>query len=465
MRIKEMATIAALCVCAMPMAMDQTPATAQQKAPKPRVAGKKAEKAKADLTLRLEEVKALKAEATEVTKKIGELASSGKLPQDPAGIKLMQDMVEQLKQINERMTKIEGQVADVQAYIDGEKAKPKPDVEKDLSALKRTKVSGYVQTQYRDSDLPGQNDGFRMRRVRLNVNHTIDPQASLKVSFDLASSQFGSSFNEPTESTGQLKDAFITYNFQPELGAAGLTGIMGRQTVPVGYELERSDADNELPERSQYNQLLFSGERSTGIQFRRAFAGGLTAYAGGFNALTFNDPQQRAIPGPPGNRLAVVGGVRYASGNLNAGVSGFFGKRASQFGTAPLANPTNDRRFVYVDGTYTAGKAYVRAEAMFGHDRLPTAAATANNEDHDMTGGHLQAGYFINPKNQINVRYEMFDPNTDSSGDRLTALGVSYLHYLKPNLRLMLAHEMFNDDARTTKEKYGITTLRVQFRF
>lgn len=454
MRIKEMALIAALLLCAAPLAC------AQNKRP---LTGKKAEQAKAELSLRLGEARELKDKATEITKTIGELVSSGKLPQDAQGVQTLQQLVDQLKQINERMTAIEKQVQDVQSFIDGER-KSMPSMEQ-VAAAQKTKFSGSIQTQYRDSDLPGQLDGFRMRETRLGVTHQIDKKTSFKLQVELAGSDFGSTINEPTESTVQMRDAFLTYKFDPDRPANSATAIMGRQPVPLGYDIERSSTEREFPERALYNTTFFPGERSTGIQIRQGLGKNAIVYLGGMNALTFNDPEQRTVQGPPGNRLAALGGIRYTNGGFNGGISGFFGKRASQYGTG-FANPTNDRRFVYLDGAYTVNpKVTVRAEAMMGHDRIPTGAATAGNNARDVSGGQFQVGYSFDAQNQLHFRYETFDPNADKSNDQYSGLNLAFLHYLNPNARITLAHEMIRDEARTTKEKYGITTLRVQFKF
>jgi hypothetical protein len=469
MRIKEMALIAALVASVVPAVAQEattTSATPAKKQVKTKLTQKQLDEAKAKLSLWLGESKTLKEDATNITKKIGELASSGKLPQDAAGVQTLQDLVNQLKGINDRLSIIERAIEDIMGYIEGQKEKL-PFLANDVSNLKRTTFSSSMQTQYRDSDLPGQNDGFAMRETRLGVTHKINDRAKFKLQIELAGSDFGSVVNEPTQSTAQMRDAFLTYDIQP--GPYGTSAIMGRQSLPIGYDIERSSTEREFPERAIYNTTFFPGERSTGIQLRHGLGPNGTVYVGAMNALTYNDPQQRTVQGPPGNRLAVLGGARYLNKKFNGGISGFFGKRASQSGpNVGEINPTNDRRFIYIDGAYTGlgdPRIVARAEMMFGHDRLPTAGFTGGNDARDVTGSQFQLGYRFNPQNELHARYETFDPDTDAGADRYTGTGLALLHYINPNARITLASERIRDLARTTKKRYGITTLRVQFKF
>jgi hypothetical protein len=456
MNMRFLAATAVVMCCVAPSSHAQEAPAAK---PKPQVTGRKAEEAQAALAIKLKEAQALREEASAVTRKIGELASTGKLPQDQQGVQLLQDLVDQLKAINERTTRIEDEVAGIKSWIAGE-GKSLPTLTKDVAKLKDAKWGNYVQFQYRSSDREGENDGFRMRRVRLGLTQKIDPRASMKVSFDLASSQFGSNVNEPVESTGQLKDAFVSYQVRPDTTAIG-----GRQPVPLGFEIERSSSEREFPERAQYNLTMFPGERSTGVVLRHGLTGGSEIFLGGMNALTINDPQQRTIAGPVGSRLATVAGYRFKNDRLSLGVSGLWGERFEQISEdAAVENETNDRRFVYLDGSYAIDpKLMLRTEWMWGHDRLPNAKAVAGNEDRDLSGGQVQLAYSFNAKNQLALRREWFDPDVDSGGDLFTGWGLAYSHWLNPGVRLTAAYEKFDDDAKNTD--WQVTTLRVQFKF
>ena len=441
MRMKEMALIAVLAVCVVP-------AWAQQSGSR----GTSEDPAK--------ETKDLKDKAAAVTKAVTAIVSSGTLPQDSQTNQTLQNLIDQLKSINDRLTHLEDEVSDMKGkHQEGKEVAPAV-----ANPLGKTALGGFVQLQYRSSENKGEFDGFGARRVRLNVTNDND-RTHLKVSFDFATTQFGSTVNEAPNAVGQLRDAWVAYDTEPGISKA----IFGQQNVPLGYEIERSDTDREMPERTKYNDTFFNGQRAVGVQFRRNFNPNVVAFVGGMNALTFTDPGQRAVTniGPVGNRLAVVEGIRYQSKKADLGVSGFEGKRQSIYGAAPgQVNPTNDRHFVYVDGRFMfTPKLTLRAEAMVGHDRIPNQTFTAGDNVRDVNGGHVQLAYAFNPANELAVRYEQFDPNIHNSGDLFHGIGGTFLHMLNANLQLSASFERFTDESRATDQSYNVTTLRVQYKF
>jgi hypothetical protein len=438
MRVKEMAIMAVLAVCVVPCCAQQAGGSGTSQDP-------------------AKETRDLKEKAAVVTKAVSAIVSSGNLPQDSQTNQTLQNLIDQLKSLNDRLTHLEDEVSDMK----GKGKVVQPPV---TSPLGKTTLGGFVQLQYRSSENKGEFDGFGARRVRLNVLNDND-RTHLKVSFDFATTQFGSTINEAPNAVGQLRDAYVAYDTEPGISKA----IFGQQNVPLGYEIERSDTDREMPERTKYNDTFFNGQRAVGVQFRRNFTPNVVGFVGGMNALTFTDPGQRAVAnsGPVGNRLAVVGGVRFQSKKADLGVSALAGKRQSVYGTpTTLVNPTNDRRCFYVDGRYMfTPKLTLRAEAMVGHARIPNQSFTAGDNARDVNGGHVQVAYAFNPANELAVRYEQFDPNTSKSGDLFHGISGALLHMINPNLQLSAAFERFTDQSRATDKSYNVTTLRVQYKF
>ena len=431
MRIKEMAVVAALAVCVVPAFAQQSGGSSGQDAA---------------LAARVKEAKD---KAAEVTKALTDAAAGNQDQQS------LQSLIDQLKQITDRLGKLEDEVDEM---------KKKQSAPAAPGVLGKTAVGGFVQLQYRASENPGEFDGFGARRVRVNITNDND-RTHLKVSYDFAVTQFGSTFNEAPESGGQLRDAWVSYDTEPKVSKV----IFGRQNVPLGYEIERSDTDREMPERTKYNDTFFNGQRSTGVVARRMMSSNVEVFGGMMNALTATDPGQRAVTnvGPVGNRLAGVGGVRYKSSKFDAGVSGFWGKRHTVRGVNPGdANPTNDRHFVYVDGRYSINSQLtLRAEAMFGHDRIPNQTFSAGDNPRDINGGHVQLAYAMDPMNTIAARYEQFDPNIHNSGDLFHGAGVTWLHSINTNLQLSAAFERFTDETRAANRNWNVTTLRVHYKF
>jgi hypothetical protein len=432
---------------------------------------------------RQSESRQLLLKATEITVSIGKLAASGKLPQDQEATKLMKSMVETLEGIHDRLKEIDEEIEGIKGWIKGQDEKL-PKIEKDVSDLKKTKISGYTQFQYRDNDqVGGATDAFAFRRIRLGLAHALDTRTRLKVTMDLAQNAGGVSNNTAVT----LKDAILTYDIEPTLNA-----LVGQMTAPLGYELERSSSDREFPERSQYNRVMFEGERLRGLNFKKSVGEGFGLQAGLWNALSANDPETRDVTGSTGNKLGVTAGVRYAKDKFDAGLSGFWSSRAPrQAGynggtqTRVFSEEIEDRRFYYADLGYTGlflPGLFVRAEGMLGFDRVPlsvngTSTGSANSgvsdpndrrlSGRDMAGYHLLLGYSIDARNVLALRYEQFDPDLDRGGNLFSGYGASYVYNLNKGVRFTLAHEIFEDRARASlgDQRYGVTTIRVQFKF
>lgn len=461
-----------------------------------RLTGQKYRDAITSLDTKQQEAKALQDKATEVTVNIGKLASGGKLLQDEDSMKLMKQMVDQLQEIKDQLKKIDEEIGGIKGWIEGQN-EALPVLTNDVLELKKTKTGGYVQFQYRDTDQKGGlSDSFRVRRAELSLAHTIDSRTSLKVTFDLASSNFGSTVNQPTDTSATLKDVNLVYDIIPSDVTVGTFAVAGQVKMPLGNELTRSSSEREFPEYTAYNQALFAGERGRGINLVHGLGKNALVQAGVWNALTYNDPEQRTFTGSQGNRLGVSAGLRYFGKQFDVGISGFVADRPEvQVGytggtQTKVFAPTVKREFIYLDGTYVGlfvPGLFIRGEAMFGKDRLPlspnststgsTNAGISNPNDvrlerKDMVGFQTTLGYKLNKKNTLLFKYEQFDPDTSRADDFIRGYGAGYMYLINPNAKLTLTHEIFIDDSRLSvgspagaQRRYGVTTLRVQFKF
>jgi hypothetical protein len=382
-------------------------------------------------------VLAKRAEA--VTKKIGELASSGKLPATDEAISLLRTLVDELSEIRERLKALEGDV-------------------KTVKAASKTTLSGYLQFQYRDSDQPGgQPDAFQIRRARLNLSHNADPRTLVRFSADFATGT--------NQLQAQLRDAFALYSFPgwPNQGGAQAQG--GQFALPISFQLTRGDLEREFPERTQYMNGLFNGERSRGVVGRVALGNGVTVFAGGMNALTINDPEQANVAAGPGSKLAALGGVTYSKQGMELAVTGFGGKRAGTTNNS-VAVPDTDRRWVTFNAGYdnaARSRFNARGEFMVGKDRVPGASTAPLMNGTDMRAWHLQVGYRFSTVDGLYLRYENWDRNTGTPGFVQKVWGLAYQRDLTAAIRFVGAFENVEDDMLA--RKFGITTLRLQYRF
>lgn len=433
----------------------------------PATLDKKKEVAK-QLKDKTNQIQELKDRATEVTKNIGALASAGNLTTSQDAVEAMKKLVDEMSQIREMLQKLSEDVEGIKGWIEGQN-EALPIMANDISDLKRVKPGSYFQVQYRDTDQRGGSpDAFGLRRIRISQTFTIDPKTSAKVSFDISSGS--------QNTTTQIKDAFLIYDIEQSNEKVGAQVIVGQAPLPLGFELERSSSEREFPERAQYNQKMFNGERSRGAYIKYGLNNSTFVHAGVWNALTFTDPEQSNLAPGPESRLGVTAGLRNYGAHHDVGISMFRGERpkfVSGSGGGAVTHERVDRNFVYLDGTYVGlfnPNIILRGEAMIGHDRVPVSGTPSSPKSGtDMRGFQVQLGYNINSRNQVNFRYEQFDPNIDAIGDVIKGYGVSYLYYMNPNARLMLAHEIFEDATRLNvggkaQQRYGVTTFRIQFR-
>ncbi|MBV6457107.1 MAG: hypothetical protein HONBIEJF_00214 [Fimbriimonadaceae bacterium] len=422
---------------------------------------------KQSLNAKKAKVDALKAKAVEVTMNMGDLAKGGKVLDDDS-IELMKKMVQELGEIKEQLQKISQEIESINGWIEGQN-EALPIMAYDINDLKRVRDGNYLQFQYRDSnedkDVTGSNfnrtqHSFNVRRARISTTYTVDPRTSMRFSFDIATGT--------TQNVAQLRDAYLVYDIEPSVEKIGIQLAAGQMPMPLGYELERSSSEREFPERTFYNNTMFAGERSRGVMVRYGLSNNAFVHAGVWNALTFNDPEQSALAPGPGGKLAMHGGIRYYTAKWDLGVSHFRGDRPGyKVAGNNAVSPELMRNFTYVDGSYIGllvPQLTLRGEMMWGKDRLPNATPGNNRTATDMRGYQVALAWKFNDRNQLNFRYEQFDPNKDMNGDALRGWGATYLYYINPGARLMVSFERLTNPARRPQE-YNVWTTRLQFRF
>ena len=417
------------------------------------------------LKLKKDEMKDLQTKATNVTLEMGKLASTGALAKDLQAQMTMQQMLDELKAIRERLEKMETEIEGIHGWIEGQN-EALPIMALDIQTLKAHKESNYLQFQYQDTDqIGGQTDAFRLRRVRLGFTDTIAPNANYKISFDLATGT--------NQLNAQLKDAFINYDFVPSDVTVGTSGRFGQQPMPLGYELERSSSEREFPERARYNQVMFNGERNRGVLLTHGLGNNALVQVGGFNSMTVNDPEQANLAPAPYSKLGATAGIRTYGKKYDVGLSGYWATRPPfTSGTPAVTSPEVKREFFYLDGQFVGlgdPKLFLRGEVMSGKDRVPSATAGAGKTGHSMSGWHAILGYNVNYRNQFALKYEAFDPNKDAQNDLFTGWGIAHIYYFNPNMKLTTAFEWFSDEARAaapiSQKNYHNLTVRMQVKF
>lgn len=367
------------------------------------------------------------------------------------------DVLRRLDEIEARLEEIQKALRELQGWME-EQTESLRVMSNEIAEIKRFRAGNYVQFQYRDTNEPGGSpDAFAFRRVRLSQTNIIDARTSMRLSFDVAAG---------TDTLqAQVRNAQLVYDIEPSDVRVGAQLLLGQQPLPLGYELERSSAEREFPERTYANRILFNGERGRGVHLRYGTSVNSLVHVGVWNVLTINDPEQRGRAPGVDSRLAVSAGFRLYSPAYDFGVSLFAGKRPA-FTADNQTSPEVHRRFLFLDGSYIGllvPNLFVRAEAMFGTDRVPSTVAHPSRTAKEMLAWHVVLGYNLSARNQLALRYEQFDADRDSTGDAMHGYGVAYIYYINPGARVTAAYEVFQDPSRTP-QRYHATTLRLQFR-
>jgi hypothetical protein len=361
----------------------------------------------------------------------------------------------------------------------------------DVAALKRIKVSGYVQGRYEwtdDADFGVDARGrargknrFLVRRGRLKTTYTGD-LSEFMLQIDAASD------NGPLPGGGVLvKDAeaslVLNETVIPTPTAWELKLTLGQFKVPFGYEVVQSSSDREMPERTGIIRDLFPGERDRGLRLtyrwewlRVATAiinGNYTndAIHGGFDQSSFKD---------------VVARVGADLDFIVFGASLQWG-HDYRVPTPPagMTNPPNtynrfnrlrfggDAQFYQDVGI---GGLAVKAEIIWANDDNLEFSGVAADDCKDIKtfGWWAQVSQNFGDHMGAAFRMDQFDPNSGlgdgcsglaaSKEDKVTGIGGALLIYVSGNLKATLAYQHFGEQG-TRKVGNDIFTTQLQAKF
>jgi hypothetical protein len=365
--------------------------------------------------------------------------------------------------------------------------------------LRKFKFSGYLQAQYRTTDVMNQSQPigqfsggvfpsnqksqFQIRRGRFKLQYdNILTQAVLQI--------------DAIPTGLSIKDAFLSVT-EPWLQSVGLQiGVFDR---PFGYEISLSSGWRESPERSRVFQTLFPGERDLGAKlFFAPQLGALTwlrADVGVFNGTGANANEFD-------NYKDVIGrvGAQFPFDDIGAefdlGVSGYVGSvrnntkflwTAGAFSAAGVngetfivdSSATNlgngvDRNYVGIDAQFyydvpKVGGLTLRGEFITGKQPggtgvlnstvSPSAQPTGALYLRKFNGWYLNLIQSIGNDHQVVFKYDSYDPNTDvaaaefySAGNlsaadvRFNTLGLGYIYHWDGNVRFVAYYELVENE-------------------
>ena len=382
------------------------------------------------------------------------------------------DLEKRIEELQRQLEALQREMEEVRLYIEEQAQETIPVIQTNLAEALRVRPGNYIQFQWFDSQENRTNEGFQLRRFRISQTNVIDPRTQMRLAFDVSTGS--------QRISAELRDAQIIWDIEPTVERVGIQLLAGQQPLPLGYELERSSSERELPERALYNRTMFAGERGRGMFLRYGLGNNAFAHFGIWNSLTFQDPQQTSANtfGNLGSTLAWHAGLRYYTLTYEFGISGFFGKRPGFTFNDPANNnqpvqvPSVNREFIFVDATVLdvlVSGLTLRGELMLGKDRVPTTRTVSGvtvprfTRSTNIVGYQIQGTYRLNYRNFLTVRYDVFDPDTGRGGDSTRTWGIAYSYFINPGVRLTAAYE--NPDEEGTELRNALWTIRLQYRY
>lgn len=438
--------------------------------------------------------------------------------------KLMAQDEETGKSSGDALSEIKGQVDGMNESL--------VEVLNDLKTIKKLKFSGYIQAQYQWADTSGNTDfqvgnyaggafprnvrdRFMVRRGRLKATYTGDlTQYVLQI--------------DVTQNGVGIKDAYVQVT-EPWLKSFSLTA--GAFDRPFGFEISYSSGQRESPERSRLFQTLFPGEREIGMMLSYATDRGFMQhinFKGGFfngvrNTANENDRVKDFI-----GRLGFTAPFQEQNLAIDGGLSLYLGKVTSNSravysidrATKTFVTDSNvidslgkfDRKYIGADiqlyydiPVEWLGGFSLRGEYITGDQPGTASSSEFYNNPHGSTVTPLYRrkfnGWYVTYiqnfglKNQMVVKYDVYDPNTqvkgkdigatttNIAGRRLTAtdvkfstLGLGWIYHWDTNVKFVayydiVSNEKVNAAATGSLSKYkkdlkdNVFTFRIQYRF
>jgi hypothetical protein len=330
-------------------------------------------------------------------------------------------------------------------------------IQSDLSIIGRLKVSGYIQSQFQLADTAG-IESFAGGNFPSGIDNRFSVRRGrFKLAYDYSFSQYVIQVDVTEKGVG-IKDAYVSFT-EPWLQSFALTaGVFDR---PFGYEISYSSSLRESPERSRMFQTLFPGERDLGAKltfqppktsrfnFIRVDAG---LFSGAGPTVVDFDRYKDFI-----GHIAFNKSFRDEHVKLGLGLSYYNGgwRQGTKYtyslmdftgnGTNPIFGYTPDsvttaagdrlrREYFGTDAQLTLdlpiGITQLRGEFIIGRqpgiDKSSASPSTQPSTDaylRNFMGGYAYLVQNIGQtRNQVVLKYDVFDPNTSVSGNQIGVL-------------------------------------------
>jgi hypothetical protein len=383
------------------------------------------------------------------------------------------------------------------------------------------RISGYLQPEYQvasdtginsyaGGSFPASSDNrFTLRRGRIRFDYarfTKDNFPSIQFVFQFDGSERGVFIRDFWGRVWDPKWHLFTFT----------TGMFAR---PFGYEINLSSGDREAPERGRMSQILMKTERDLGamLSFEPQRTDNplhaLKIDAGVFNGPGLTSPveldsykdfigQVYWKPTVIAHNLFVSGGVSYYNGGLRQTSKYRYYTGELPTGSLAVLPDSQHRPGSKMPREYGGVNTQIRLKHGWGATELRyeywqgTQTATKFISEtpvtllsNDLYVRHFNGAFIcflqniVSPKNQLVLKFDSYDPNTDVKGKeidvkgnfspadiRYVTFGFGALRYFTDNLKLLVYYDIVrNEDTAlpgfTKDVSDNVLTCRLQFRF
>jgi hypothetical protein len=387
-----------------------------------------------------------------------------------------------------------------------------------MKRFENLRFSGYIQPQFQTAQAPGTqsyNGGnfstysrnrFMLRRARVRIDYFLPTEDSYpKAIFTFQV--------DATERGVGLRDMFIKVY---ETKGHNFNATAGMFARPFGFEVNLSSQFREAPERGRMSQILMPSERDLGFMLtydplRKTAKNKLFKIdAGIFNGQGLSGPVEFDSYKDFISRITIKG-QKIKKWELGGGLSVLYGgwRQATKYLYKTGTDAGNNKVFV-VDSSITNigdkaprhyygadmqvklrhgwGESELRMEYWFGK-QPGTATTTSNPGTLPEVPTYVRRfdGAFIcflqnivNRKNQLIVKYDFYDPNTEVAGSdigktatnltvadiKYSTIGIGFLRQLNENLRFIAYYDIVtNEKAQLVAYNHNLPDNVLTFRF
>jgi len=411
---------------------------------------------------------------------------------------------------NQAATK--GEVEEVKGALDGLN-ETYLETKATVDALKKIKISGYIQAQYKYNDPIGDSPV-------LHSNMTIR-RGRFKVNYDNGSTQLVYQL-QADEGSVTSKDIYLSFKEQ-YLKTFGITA--GLFVRPFGFETPFSSNVMEYPERAKVVTTMLPGEEDLGVMLEVTPTGSLS-----FLDLKVGLFNGNGIAKEVDNNKDIIGRLGYkisfdeAGVSVDGGFSGYFGNvlkdaysrgknrlysfksGAVNYADTAKIDRKGERQYMGADiQTYFSipgvdeylGGSSLKAEVITGKQPGTSSSsalyvpAKGDLYIRNFLGYYISFVQNIGTTAQFVVKYDSYDPNTDlkssqigsvsksGSGDLFyTDLGLGLVYHWDENVKITAYYDMITNETTpnvksttdltkdfTKDQKDNAFTLRMQYKF